>query len=443
MVPNRPAAAGISLRIMLVNANYEDGTVGGTQTFTRNLATWLVAAGHTVAVLCQGERDCVEIVNGVDVYRVSPPHVRCATDRQLTYLINQSLAIHNPAIGRKADAAVRCFRPDVCHVQMLRRLTPAVFSVLRTRRVATVQTLHELFSLWNFNAFQREDTPDKIYSHRPRVVDAVKWWHRQLSAGVVRHVCAPSPFALRSYLADGYFVGVPATVLPHSVPFEWGEPQRAAGERAARRQGSEGTSFLFVGRLDYYKGIECLLTAWNNLRDPGAQLHIAGEGVMEPAVRTRAAHDPRLRFHGPVHGQRRRQLFLDADVLVCPSTWMETFGLVVLEAYAAGLPVIVSRVGALPELVDEGRTGLVVEPRSPAALAHAMHQMCEPARRRAMARGGADRAASFAPRDFVRRQVAVYRKAITSANSAAGLTPACGAPLPSPRGGCDGAAERA
>ncbi|MGH3885198.1 MAG: glycosyltransferase [Pseudonocardiaceae bacterium] len=411
------------LRVMLVNGNFEDGTVGGTQTFTRNLANALVEDGHTVAVLCQGERDHQERIGDLQVFRVRPPSL--ASDHHWAYLVNQSLAIQNPAVAPKVARALHEFRPDLCHVQMLRRLTPAVLGALRRcRRTAVVQTVHEPFSLWNFNAYQREDSPDKLYTKRPPVVSFFKWHHRRLSCAV-DHVCAPSNSALAPYLADGYFEGVPRTIIANSVAFEWGDPLSAAMQRHASRAAGDGsTRFVFLGRLDHYKGVRTLLHAFGSLDEATARLDVAGQGVLADEVAQHARRDPRIAFHGAVEGARRRQLLRDADVLVCPSTWAEPFGLVVLEAYAAGLPVIVARSGALPELVDDGETGLIVEAASAGALNAAMRRLLGPAVRHRMSVRAAARSWSLRPQKFLTDQLAVYRHALAAiASQHEGTTP--------------------
>jgi glycogen(starch) synthase len=403
------------LRVMLINGNYEDGTVGGTQTFTRNLAHALASDGHTVAVLCQGDHDAEERSAGVQVFRVRPPSLRLGGDSLLTYLVNQSLAIQNPAVAPKAARAVRQFRPDVCHVQMLRRLTPAVLGPLRReQRTAVVQTVHEPFSLWNFNAFQRHDSPNKLYTRRPALVSLLKRRHRKLST-TVDHVCAPSNAALAPYLADGYFDGVPRTIIANSVPFEWGDPILAATQRQSSRAVRDGiTRFLFIGRLDHYKGVRVLLDAFTALDEPAARLDIAGEGALADEVAQHAQRDPRITFHTAVEGDPRRQLLADADALVCPSTWAEPFGLVVLEAYAAGLPVIVARSGALPELVSDGETGLIVPAASPTDLTAAMRRFLHPEQRQRMGISAATRAWSFRPEKFLTDQLAVYHQALAA-----------------------------
>jgi glycosyltransferase involved in cell wall biosynthesis len=157
-----------------------------------------------------------------------------------------------------------------------------------------------------------------------------------------------------------------------------------------------------------------MLRAFLNLPAPDMRLDVAGDGVLADAVRSAAASDPRITFHGPVHGARRCQLFREADVLLCPSTWDEPFGLVVLEAYAAGLPVIASRVGALPELVEHEFAGLLVDPASSTALCQAMERVRAPHVRHDLAAGSASQASAFHPDEFLRRQLAAYYAALAT-----------------------------
>lgn len=399
-------------RVLLVNGNFADDTVGGTQSATRNLAGALTGAGHEVAVLCQGQRGTVERGGQLCVYRLRPPHISRATGSRPVRFLNQCLAIHNPFVARQVRAVLDDFSPHLCHVQMLRRLTPTVVSVLAERpEIALVQTVHELFSLWNFNAFQYKDSPDKIYTDRPRIVDVFKQRHRRLSA-TVDHVCAPSEFALGAYRDDGYFTSVPASVFRLGVPFEWGDPVEVAAARHAEVARATTTSFLFIGRLDFYKGVELLLQAMAALPHADLRLHIVGAGPMEPAVREHAAHDPRVVFHGPVEGDRRRVLFRGADAVVCPSTWVETFGLVVAEAYACALPVIAARAGSLADLVEHCATGLVISRGSAGELSSAMLALRDPARRLAMANSAAAAAEAFDLDSFTERQLDVYRAAL-------------------------------
>jgi len=96
--------------------------------------------------------------------------------------------------------------------------------------------------------------------------------------------------------------------------------------------------------------------------DLDVRLDIAGTGELLDECRVAAARDARIRVHGFVAGDAKEALFGESHVLVCPSTWWEVTGIVILEAYARGLPAIGSRIGGIPEVIDHGRTGFLVRP---------------------------------------------------------------------------------
>ena len=84
-----------------------------------------------------------------------------------------------------------------------------------------------------------------------------------------------------------------------------------------------------------------------------------------------------MRFCGPFHNADAASVYERFDVLVVPSLWPENSPLVIHEAFMAGLPVVASRIGGLPELVVDGVNGLLYEPRSPASLAVALRMLLE------------------------------------------------------------------
>ncbi|MDP2267412.1 MAG: glycosyltransferase, partial [Thiobacillus sp.] len=139
----------------------------------------------------------------------------------------------------------------------------------------------------------------------------------------------------------------------------------ASGQVAGYLPGGEGErkGLLFVGRLSVEKGVTTLAEAMALL--PDAALRVAGDGP-EAGLLDGVAGVTRL---GSLPGEAVRQEMSRAAALVVPSIWYETFGLVVIEAFACGTPVIASRIGALAELVREGETGLLFEPGNPQDLA--------------------------------------------------------------------------
>lgn len=166
-------------------------------------------------------------------------------------------------------------------------------------------------------------------------------------------------------------------------------------------------AILFVGRSFVPKGGPALVEAYRALRlaHPDARLWIVAESA--PARLPDGAV-----FHGPLAGAALRALFARASVFALP-TRREAFGLVLLEAMAFGLPVVASRLEAIPEIVSDGETGLLVPPGDTAALARALSDLLsDPVRARLLGAAGRARVAErFGWERAVARMLAVMRPA--------------------------------
>lgn len=180
-----------------------------------------------------------------------------------------------------------------------------------------------------------------------------QWWRATgLRDAAVRHVdmfLSPSRFGIATHHRFG--LDVPMVHLPSFVP----------DEPAAADVPAEGTPpyFLYVGRLEYAKGAETLIT---HFRQRGAaRLLLAGAGSQEARLRRLAGADARIVLLGHVERARLTALYRGAQAVIVPSLNFEMLPLVVLEAFRAGTPVVVRNRGALPEMVAESGGGLVYD----------------------------------------------------------------------------------
>jgi glycosyltransferase involved in cell wall biosynthesis len=220
-----------------------------------------------------------------------------------------------------------------------------------------------------------------------------------LEAGLTRlgHVVAPSQAMVDFMLGHGF----PASRL-HVIPLGI-----HAGPAAQPREDG-GLVAGVASNLEYWKGVDVLIEAAAAMRAP-VRLEIFGTGSLAGELE-RQARDAEVdaRFHGFVPFARSR--LRELDVLVQPSR-ADNFPLAVLEAMAAGIAVVATRVGGVPELVVDGETGLIVEPEDPAALAEALDSLAaEPVRRRELGRRGRARVLDeFTPERMAQRTVALYR----------------------------------
>jgi len=218
-----------------------------------------------------------------------------------------------------------------------------------------------------------------------------------------RHVqvfVCPSRFIAGRMAAAGVF---PDRLrwLPHFV-----SPVSARG-------GEGGGAVVFAGRLSPEKGVDTLIDAVERLA--AVRLDVAGEGPDRARLEGLAARvgDDRVRFLGRLDRDGMDTLLTDAIALVLPSRWYENQPMIVLEAFARGVPVVASDLGGTPELVRHGTDGFLVPPDDPGALASALQALLDdPARARAMGKAALERALTdFAPDVHLARLDAVYAEA--------------------------------
>lgn len=190
------------------------------------------------------------------------------------------------------------------------------------------------------------------------------------------------------------------------------------GNRGPQRDSQRETNILFVGRIySRQKGLESLVRAMSLLpRSSRARLRLAGEdwGGTHPLASLAAnlGIGERIIFLGRLDRPTLLREYADADLFVLPSLF-EPFGIVLLEAMAAGLPIVATRVGGIPEIVVEGRTGLLVDPDRPKQLAEAIRCLCEDeSLRNSLGREGRERSKSYSWETVAAQTKEVYRQAL-------------------------------
>ncbi|MEI7721025.1 MAG: glycosyltransferase family 4 protein [Verrucomicrobiota bacterium] len=138
-------------------------------------------------------------------------------------------------------------------------------------------------------------------------------------------------------------------------------------------------NILFLGRLSPEKGVDHLLQAWKLVRPNGRKLIIAGEGPEEPKLkalaRKLALRD--VEFVGFLKGDQQRVIWAQTAFSVIPSIWSEPFPLTFLESWTQDRTFVANRLGAMAEVVIEGKDGLLAEPFSPASLSAKIQELIE------------------------------------------------------------------
>jgi glycosyltransferase involved in cell wall biosynthesis len=258
---------------------------------------------------------------------------------------------------------------DVLHVQnFFPLLSPSVYYAARKHKVAVVQTLRNYRLLCpNVYLFRDgrvcEDCMGKVFKY-PGVLHACYRGSRTATAAVAAMTAIHTLKGTWSNAVDLYIsltefarnkfieAGFPPEkiVVKSNVVF----PDPGSGD-------GKGGYALFVGRLSPEKGLKTLLEAWS-LLERDWSLKIVGEGPLSPLVEAFCADHAEVEWLGAQPRPEIGRLMGDAKVLIFPSEWYETFGRVAIESFATGTPVIASRLGAMAEVGQEMRTGLLFQP---------------------------------------------------------------------------------
>ena len=266
-------------------------------------------------------------------------------------------------------------RPDVVHVHnVLPLLSPAVLAAARASGAAVVQTVHNYRLVCPAGTLFRDGRPCEdcvgLAIPLPAIAHACYRSSRAQSAVVATMLAAHRARGtwvgdVDAYLAVSGFVrdvliagGLPADRIVVKANFV--DAGEGAVVTSATGTGRRDAPFLFVGRLTADKGVDLLLDAWAGAPDM-PRLEVVGDGPLAGEVVGSEASNGRVVAVGRLDRDGVRARMLAAPALVFPSRWYEGQPMTIIEAFAAGLPVIAASIGSLPELVEEGETGLLFE----------------------------------------------------------------------------------
>lgn len=203
--------------------------------------------------------------------------------------------------------------------------------------------------LWKFNsrACEKPECFECVLrGNRPPAL----WRYTGKLAHEARHVdqfVSPSRFTVRMHADRGF--PIPIAHLPYFIDTaddDWRNP-------APRPQ--ENPYILFVGRLEVIKGLQTVIPIWEKTRD--LDLLIVGAGDYGDELRRMAGSNPRIRFLGAMTQKQLGALYYHANAVLVPSITYETFGMIIIEAFARKTPVVVRDLGALPEVVEDSGGG--------------------------------------------------------------------------------------
>jgi glycogen synthase len=365
------------MRVLMLSWEYPPLVYGGLSRHVHGLSESLAEGGHEVVVVTQHTDDTPPdaMVNGVRVIRVpqDPPLV------PIDDLLAWTMALDH-ALTRAAVAVGSTWRPDVVHGH----------DWLVAHTGATLKEAWSIPLVATVHATEAGRHQGWLPGPLNQAINSLEWWLTYQARRVITCSQAMRWEVTRLFeLPAGKVDVIPNGVdtarwrspddAVRAARARWAGGPAAAGESsgaAGGRPGADGPLLLFSGRLEYEKGVHTVLDAMRPLRrrHPGLRLVIAGRGSQEDALRAQARRlrlGRSVRFAGWLDDDDLSAMAAAADLALVPSLY-EPFGLVALEAAAAGTPVVATDRGGLGEVVRGSRLGLTVPGSDPTALADAV-----------------------------------------------------------------------
>jgi len=359
----------------VLNINNYHYPRGGSDRYFLQLTDILIKAGHRVGTFSTNHNKtihkdwlAVPPIPGVDTEHVG------SMSNVLKYL-------YSPGTKRNMVNAISAFKPNIAHLHIYYgQLTASILAPLREAGIPTVQTLHEYKLVCPTHGLFADGKYCDVCKGR-------YYWHAPLKRCNRKSIARSLLSMTEAYISDflgakdyiDQFICVSKFQKKQLVRLGISEKKLAVvhhfADASVHVPDNVGEYFLYVGRIVREKGIGVLLEAYSLLGERRRPLKIVGAGAETELWQTYAQElglKDQIEWLGFKDGNELNKLYEGALAVINPSMLNETFGLTCVEALARGRPVIASRVGAFPEVVSDGKDGILIPPSDPISLSKAM-----------------------------------------------------------------------
>lgn len=347
------------IKILLSNKFYYRR--GGDCVYTLNLEHLLKTHGHTTAIFTMQHPENLPTVWS----KYFPSEIHFSPGLGMLEAFCRPFGTKE--VIRKFNSLINDFKPDIVHLNNIHsQLSPIIAELAHQRGIKVVWTLHDLKLLCpRYDCLRNGQMPcEECFNDKHKVLEykcmknsivasflaykeAVKWNKERLEACTDIFLC-PSQF-IANKMEQGGFNPNKLKTLCNFIDVK----------KCKKDNYTKNDYYCFIGRLSHEKGIKTLITVANELP---YKLIIIGGGPLEIEMR-KMAH-PNIEFVGVKQWDDIKEIVGKARFSVIPSEWYENNPLSVIEAQCLGTPVLGARIGGIPELIEEGVTGMTFESKN-------------------------------------------------------------------------------
>ena len=372
------------MKILYVVHDFFPKFFGGTERYVLNIAQQMQRMGNNVKVLTYGVDDSAEEFRPIGdilyrAYTFEGIPVICI--RHKVVPIDQGYRIYDDLLEDARDILVK-ERPDVIHIAHPMRLSYVV-AAAKQIGIQVVLTITDFWLICARGRFFKTDYSSCNSPEEGRKCQAqcgvddsifVRLRNARKLFDSVDARIAPSRFLIEIFRENGW--DKPIQHINHGVDY------RYVSQKKRIRQEGESIIFAYLGVVGKFKGINLLVEAFKSVTSPNIRLNIYGncigtDGTID-FVRNAESEDPRIKVMGRFNHDELPNILNEVDVVVVPSSTLESYGLVVVESFAYEVPVIAAdMVGSAYEFIRDGENGRIFSVGNPSGLAEIIRQISE------------------------------------------------------------------
>lgn len=344
------------MKVIIVNTFYSPDIYGGAEISIQKLSEQLVKKGNEVNVIVTSNEDKIDIINNVKIIRIKINNIYDTIEAKgksgLSKGIYKAIDLYNVFNYIKLKKIIEEINPDVIHTNNLYGISTVIWKIAKRKNIKIVHSIRDYALLCPFvhlSCINKECKVEKLCSFYKK--------NRNKQCSQVDEAVYISNTVEEIFKKYNYFNKSNTNVIYNSIDFDIDKVRELVNKKINKTK--KTTEFVYIGTLDYHKGIDLLLEAFSEINNENIILNIAGKGPLENLVKKYDERYNNIFYKGFLKQDEIDNFLAEQDILIAPSKWIEPFGRVILDAYKNALPVISSNEGGFIETVIDEKTGLL------------------------------------------------------------------------------------
>ena len=399
------------MKICTIIYSHSPYNCGGADIYAENISKHLAKIGHESIVITtkpysglNSLKPLVEYIDDVKIYRFYPFNIYFIQNNNSKKFLEKTIwsliDTWNFHTYKVIKNILKKEKPDVVHLHTPISISLSVFNAIHGSNIPLILTLHEYFLLCKRCFLVLGN--GKICNDPNHICKFYRNISRRIVDSKPDIVISPSRFALDIHLKEGFFKGSKHIVLPLGIELN--------NEKIEKNY--KTVDILYIGTLSKHKGVHILINAFKEIKNKNIRLHILGNGANADEFKKMTVMDSRIVFHGFKTGDELMGFYKKANIVVVPSICYDNSPMVIYESFKYRTPVIGSRIGGIPELVEEGYNGFLFEAGDVDELKEILENLIEnPSKLKRLEDGAFDSVKKYDMDEHIRKLEGLYEEA--------------------------------